>query len=102
MLNFNTGLSQQSQVMNILTKIIIHHRWTIYRKKIHILHDQNNTLQLQGAHWLTDIIVEMQNICNLIGWNGVDISEFLIASAQIPVECETEEIGWIAFEFTLT
>ena len=101
MLNFNTGLSEQSQVMNILTKLIIHQQCTIYRKKIHILHDQNNTLQLQGAHWLTDI-VEMQNICNLIGWNGVNISEFLIASAQIPVECETEEIGGIAFEFTLT
>ena len=101
MLNFNTGLSQQSQVMNILTKIIIHRQCTTYRKKIYILHDQNNTLQLQGAHWLTDI-VETQNICNLIGWNGVNISEFFIPSAQIPVECETEEIGGIAFEFTLT
>ena len=35
----------------------------------------------------------MQNICNLIGWNSVHISDFffLIATVQISMEYETQE-----------
>ena len=37
------------------------------------------------------IIVKVQNICNLIGWNSVHISDILIATVQISMECETQE-----------
>ena len=37
------------------------------------------------------IIVKMQNICNLIGWNSVHIFDILIAPVQILVECEMQE-----------
>ena len=41
------------------------------------------------------LIVKMQNICNLIGWNIVHISDILIATVQISMESEKEsEAGY--------
>ena len=37
------------------------------------------------------IIAKMQNICNLIGWNSVHISDILFATMPISMECETQE-----------
>ena len=33
----------------------------------------------------------MQNICSLIGQNSMHISDILIATLQIAIECETPE-----------
>ena len=51
------------------------------------------------------IIVRMQNICNLIGWNNVDISDiFICCSANINEIWNARKLGGIykTFEFTLT
>ena len=40
---------------------------------------------------LTSLIVKMQNICNLIGWKSVHISDILIATVPISMERETQE-----------
>ena len=37
------------------------------------------------------VIVKMQNIYNLISWNSMRISDFMIAAVQIPMKCETHE-----------
>ena len=33
----------------------------------------------------------MQNICNLIDWNSVHISDIFVATAQISMKSETQE-----------
>ena len=33
----------------------------------------------------------MQNIYNLISWNSMRISDFMIAAVQISMKCETHE-----------
>ena len=37
------------------------------------------------------IIVKMQNICILIGWNSVHISDILITAVQMSIEYELQE-----------
>ena len=47
---------------------------------------------LSDQHLVSFITVKIQNICNLIGRNNVHVSEIFIATVQISMECETQEI----------